>query len=412
VGVKIVHLSSYAKGGAFAAGHRVHMALRNIENVHSEHIVYTGDSSSEYTLLANTWIKQKWAWMLHAWEKFTFLFYEKSREIRFDYSHGLTGIPIHKNPTVLAADIIHLHWINKGFISLYGLQSLLKLNKKIVWTAYDMWPFTGGCYYAGDCENNLSGCHSCKYLRHESLELSARKRAQKMEILNGSGIRIIANSQWLKEKGSAALTNVEVRHIYAGINTSIFSPIAGARNTLGFNTEEFVVAFVAENLGNARKGMQDFVDMLPILAEGIANLHILFVGTKKQDIIAPNGVKISYTGFIKSQQEMALRYSAANAYITTSLEDNLPGTVMESLACATPVFAYAIGGIAQMTSAQRGGLAQRHDFKTLAKLVVEYAQKLPAEQSLINNAAREFALENFDIEKVAQRHLDFYLEKK
>ena len=81
--------------------------------------------------------------MLHALEKLSFLYYEKSRDIRFDYSHGLTGIPIHKNPAVLAADVIHLHWINKGFISLDGLQALLNLNKNIVWTAYDMWPFTG-----------------------------------------------------------------------------------------------------------------------------------------------------------------------------------------------------------------------------------------------------------------------------
>ncbi len=410
MGVKIVHLSSYAKGGAFAAGHRVHMALQNIADVHSEHIVYTGDPSNEYTLLANTWFKRKWAWMLHALEKLSFLYYEKSRDIRFDYSHGLTGIPIHKNPAVLAADVIHLHWINKGFISLDGLQALLNLNKNIVWTAYDMWPFTGGCYYAGDCENNLSGCHHCKYLRNDSLELSARKRVQKSDMLNGSGIRIITNSLWLQGKGAAALPGVEVRHIYAGIKTSIFSPIASARTTLGFGKDEFVVAFVAENLGNVRKGMQDFVDMLPLLAKGISNLHILFVGTKKQEINAPQGVKVSYTGFIKSQQDMAMQYSAADVYITTSLEDNLPGTVMESLACATPVFAYEIGGIAQMTSAQRGGLAQRHDFEALAQLVVEYAHKLPLEQDVIRNAARGFALENFDIDKVAQRHLDFYLE--
>ena len=45
------------------------------------------------------------------------------------------------------ADIINLHWINGGFLSLKSLEKLSELNKPVVWTLHDMWAFTGGCHY-------------------------------------------------------------------------------------------------------------------------------------------------------------------------------------------------------------------------------------------------------------------------
>ena len=37
-------------------------------------------------------------------------------------------------------DIIHIHWINQGFIS---LKSLSNIKKPTIWTMRDMWAFTG-----------------------------------------------------------------------------------------------------------------------------------------------------------------------------------------------------------------------------------------------------------------------------
>ena len=48
-------------------------------------------------------------------------------------------------------------------------------------------------------------------------------------------------------------------------------------------------------------------------------------------------------------------YSAADVFLTPSLEANLPNTVLESLACGTPVVAFHIGGMPDMLDYQRNG---------------------------------------------------------
>lgn len=88
-------------------------------------------------------VKEKLAFGLHALEKLDFLRFEANKIIRFAFSHGKTGINISNWQAVHDADVIHLHWINKGFVSLNGLGDLMGLGKKIVWTCHDMWPFTG-----------------------------------------------------------------------------------------------------------------------------------------------------------------------------------------------------------------------------------------------------------------------------
>ena len=55
----------------------------------------------------------------------------------------------------LAPDIINLHWINAGFMSLGAIG---RIKQPIIWTLHDMWPFTGVCHYSGDC---LGFRHAC-----------------------------------------------------------------------------------------------------------------------------------------------------------------------------------------------------------------------------------------------------------
>ena len=76
------------------------------------------------------------------------------------------------HPLVKDADIIHLHWINQGFLSLKDIEELVKLNKPIVWTMHDMWPCTGICHHARDCEKFQMICESCFFLKSKGKDLS------------------------------------------------------------------------------------------------------------------------------------------------------------------------------------------------------------------------------------------------
>ncbi|NBU04333.1 MAG: glycosyl transferase group 1, partial [Bacteroidetes bacterium] len=190
--IKVVHLNASSAGGAFVAAQRL--------------------SSADFFLWANTWLKSKWAFALHAFEKLDFLRFEREKSVRFAFSHGKTGVNVAAWESIVDADVIHLHWVNKGFISLAGLEDLLKLNKRVVWTCHDMWPFTGGCYHPRGCDHFQAECGNCHYLKSPAEEdLSRRVFSAKQEIYKayGNHLQFVTPSKWLKDQAlkSGALTS-------------------------------------------------------------------------------------------------------------------------------------------------------------------------------------------------------------
>ena len=82
----------------------------------------------------------------------------------FQVSIANTGTDISKLDVVKNADIIHIHWINQGFLSLRDLKKLIALGKPIVWTMHDMWPMTSICHYAWGCNRYEKQCGRCLFL--------------------------------------------------------------------------------------------------------------------------------------------------------------------------------------------------------------------------------------------------------
>ena len=61
------------------------------------------------------------------------------------------GTDITSLPEFQQADVIHLHWINQGMLSLKNIEKILASGKPVVWTMHDMWPCTGICHHAREC---------------------------------------------------------------------------------------------------------------------------------------------------------------------------------------------------------------------------------------------------------------------
>jgi len=150
------------------------------------------------------------------------IFYPKRKKVIF--STGFFGIDFTKSKEYQEADIIHLHWINGGFVN---IKHLSKIDKPIVWTIRDMWPLTGGCHYAIECENYKTGCGNCKQLKSNSnFDLSKIIYNRKLKYLP-KHIKIIGISNWLSEEAKKSLLfrNFDVRTIHNNINTNEFFPI-------------------------------------------------------------------------------------------------------------------------------------------------------------------------------------------
>jgi glycosyltransferase involved in cell wall biosynthesis len=123
------------------------------------------------------------------WERLIiFLCNHLNRKNLFAVSIANTGTDLLGHPLVEEADIIHLHWINQGFLSLRDIERLVKQNKPIVWTMHDMWPCTGICHHARDCEKFQTECESCFFLKSKGKDLSTSVFDKKMSLYKDANI--------------------------------------------------------------------------------------------------------------------------------------------------------------------------------------------------------------------------------
>ena len=425
--LRILHLNASSSGGAFVAAQRLNDALNGLEGVSSEHWVFDG-GEGDFHLWANTWIKKKWAFGLHALEKLDFLRLEANKSIRFAFSHGRTGINISNWQAVKDADIIHLHWINKGFVSLNGLEDLLGLGKKIVWTCHDMWPFTGGCYHPRGCDNFTRECGNCQYLKQPGQsDLSSQVFQTKKSVFSKAGGRLqfVTPSAWLKNQADKSgivkdLIGIgdagampEIKVIPNPIDTDYFKPL-DLKLVNRLENAPFVLMFAAANLGNPAKGFAEFRAICNGLVElGFNDIMALVVGENR----LANGdlglnCPVTELGFISDAKQMRDAYWQADVYVTTSHEENLPTTIMESLSCGVPVAAFAVGGMPEMIQStgdhQTGWLAEKLDVKSLIQGIASYIEMVPSKRVKLQEASRNAAVVNYGSVSIAQRYLSLY----
>jgi glycosyltransferase involved in cell wall biosynthesis len=351
-------------GGAAIAARRLKDALQ--ANNHEVKMLVQEKLSNDASVFSTTTSKFKkyynlWLFIL---ERLYFLFFEKSKDIRFTFSPAIAGEDISKHPLVKEADVIHVHWFNQGYLSLKSLKKLLKLNKKIVWTLHDMWAFTGGCHYAGDCNNYENSCGNCKFLKKPGQkDLSSKILKQKQQVLKDKQLQIVTCSNWLANKArtSSLLKNIEVKAIPNPIDINVFKPgdKSELRNQLNLPQEKKLILFGAANIMDERKGLKYLVEALKKLKEKNAQLaeesEILLFGKSNEEFLKQLPLKVNNLGPIFGEQNIAKVYAASDVFVLPSLEDNLPNTIMESLACETPVVAFDTGGIPEMIEHQKNG---------------------------------------------------------
>lgn len=287
---------------------------------------------------------------------------------------GTLGLLEH--PLVKEADVINFHWTSQGMLSLRQLQKLLHQGKRIVFTMHDMHYFTGICHYARNCENFHSGCGNCQFLHSgkKKNDLSRRWFAKKLNMPSRRNMGFVACSAWLADiaRKSSMMTDMQVSDIPNPINTDIFHsvPKDEARAKFGIS-KRFVILFGAVNIASKRKGFDYLRQALVCLHEKYpqydGHIELLVFGQSDSEALGDLPYPCTLTGYLKTEAELVDAYSAADVYVTPSLEDNLPNTVMEALSCAVPCVAFNVGGLPQLIDHKRNGyLANYKDHSDLA----------------------------------------------
>lgn len=406
---------SDSSGGAAIAARRLKDALQ--ANGNDVKMLVQEKLSDDDTIFSTGTgkLKKYKNFILFVFERLYFLFFEKSKLFRFSFSPAIAGENIAKHPLVLEADVIHLHWFNQGFLSLKNLNQLLKLNKKIVWTLHDMWAFTGGCHYSGDCNNYLENCGNCKFLKRPSKnDLSAKILKQKRKIIRNNNIQIVTCSNWLAEKArnSELLKGFKINAIPNAIDTNIFCPQdnTAIRKQLNLPVDKKLILFGSANIMDERKGLRYLVSALKKLQQVNSalteNIEILLFGKSNVAFIEELPLKINNLGSISGEANIANIYASADVFVLPSLEDNLPNTIMESLACGTPVVAFNSGGIPEMINHKENGYLA--EYKSVEELYKGIEYVLKQNDNKMNKLARGKVIEYYNQKRVAEKYTSIY----
>ena len=411
--VLIVNTSERIGGAAIAAG-RLMDALKN-NGIKAKMLVREKqtDRLSVTGLKMNAWRVWQFIWeRILIWKENRF---RKHNLFAVDIAN--TGTDITTIPEFQEADIIHLHWINQGMLSLNDIRKILQSGKPVVWTMHDMWPCTGICHHSRECDKYHQECHHCPYIYKggSKKDLSNQVFKKKKELYQLAPITFITCSQWLKGRAgqSALLNGHTIVDIPNPINTSLFKPqnTVAARNRMGLPTDKKLILFGSVKVTNKRKGIDYFIESCKLLAEKHPELKeelgVVVYGKNSEQLKPLIPFQVFPLDFISSDKDLVNVYNAVDLYVTPSLEENLPTTIMEAMACGVPCVGFNVGGIPEMIDHLHNGyVAEYKSAEDLANGVIWTLNE--SEYRTLSEEACRKAVSNYSESTVAKKYIDVY----
>lgn len=414
--MKVVLINTSDSGGGAAIACKRLMEALTLEGIDVRMLVMTKKSQLMQIQAFKESKYQKYAALFRfMYERLSFVLHERDKSVRFAFSPANIGVDISNHPWIQEADIVHIHWINGGFLSLKSLNTLLEKKKNHLFTFHDMWLFTGGCHYASDCKNFETECHHCPFLKNPSKnDLSSKVWNKKASLFSTKKLNIVCCSEWLAKTAqkSSLLQNANIQNIPNPISLIDFKPKdkTEIRTNLEIPTEDFVLLFGAANINDKRKGFVYLLDALKLLNERdqiSKKITVAIFGKAKDFDTSQIPFQVVNLGQISSLEKMTEVYAMADLFILPSLEDNLPNTVMESLACGTPVVAFDIGGIPEMVEHEKTGIiVDEISAETLANGILKAIESHDIEKWSSN--ARHKVEEEYNQQTVAQKYIQVY----
>ncbi len=280
-----------------------------------------------------------------------------------------TGTDVTSLPEFRQADVIHLHWINQGMLSLKDIRKIVESGKPIVWTMHDMWPITGICHHAESCTRYTEQCHTCPLLHkgHKN-DLSYRVFNRKKNIYRNANLTFIACSRWLE--GLARQSVLTQGHLVTNIpnplNTNLFRPLdkLQARQKFSLPTDKKLLLFSSMKTTDKRKGISYLVEACLLLQKQypdfVRQLGVVVVGKASQENESLFPFPVYCLDYVKKEKELAEIYNATDLFVTPSLMENLPNTIVEAMSCGIPCVGFNIGGIPQMIDHLHNGYVAQY----------------------------------------------------
>jgi len=411
--VLIVNTSEKA-GGAAVAAKRLMEALNN-NGVKAKMLVRDKETEDIKVVGLKQGLMHQWHFLWERWCLFCHLHF--SRKHLFEIDMANTGADITRLREFKEADVIHLHWINQGMLSLAGIRKILSSGKPVVWTMHDVWPATAICHLTLGCDRFKTACWACKYLPNggSSNDLSAKIWGRKKALLRNNSIFFVACSKWLanEAKASALLDKQRIYNIPNPIDTRLFCrhDKKAARNSLSLPQDKRIVLFVSQRVTNPNKGIDFLIQACEKLATAFPqtknDICIAILGGHAEEITGRLPFQSFPLGYVSDEKRIVEVYNAVDLFVLPSLSENLPNTIMESMACGVPCLGFNVGGIPEMIDHKRNGYVA--EYKNAADLAngIRWILDEADYESLSNEAVKK-VVANYSQTNVAIKYIEIY----
>ena len=380
--MKIIHLSYTEKGGAGIATQRLNSALNKIDGISSQFISY--DKVRQSSLFNRLYAS--WNWRVN--EK---ILYKNFKAYRF--WSPLSGFSYEQlKPFVMAADIIHLHWIGR-FVSYNALRSLSQIAP-LVWTIHDRNPMMSIFHYALERQKYIDEIGQEERL----LKLNNKKRDLVKAVPINRLTYVSPSKIYQGELKQAEITkSYPSISIANGVPCDQFQPEKGEKDP----SRKKVLLFNSIDIQNKYKGGQILIEALSKLKN---DYKIIMIGNGPELKLPFESL---YTGYIEDPTSLSKYYASADLCLCPTLEDNFPNTILESLACGIPVIGSNIGGVSEMVRPNiTGDLFKVGDPIELAQKIEAWFKRSDLEK--ISRNCRDIAVKEYDTSIQAIAYVRLY----
>lgn len=316
-------------------------------------------------------------------------------------------------------DIVHIH----SLCGMLKIEDLAKIHKPIVWSLADSWAFTGGCHHPvlkedpsvlslpEECKGYQKMCGCCPVLcstKEKDLSRKVWDRKQKAFSLVQK-LTVVGISETIAQKAreSQLFQKKEILTIPYPIDTNEFQSIDKkiAREILGLPQEKKFL------LIHSRKSRYDESRAFSLLWEALKELQtqkmeLLFLGNAPA-VPEKLGFPIHFLGNLQDAISRKLLYSAADIFVEPFYQESHSYSILESLACATPVVAFRTDSNSEILQhAQNSYLAKPLDARDIANGIDWICHHLNYKH--LSMKAREKACESFEKSKIIKEYSRLY----
>lgn len=266
--------------------------------------------------------------------------------------------------------------------------AIARQHAPVLWTLHDMWALGTDEHSYWEVDTVVEG------ERGQGKKAVGFQGSRLQSVCGEAGknrVTITAPSRWLAEL-TRKITGCSCTYLPNPINLKSFSPgdRTVARRKLGLPEKGLVVLAGADSLKDRRKGF----DLLREAWKS-GSFHDATLALFGRHGESRPGEQ--YLGNLNSDEELVAAYRAADLYVHPARMENAPCTIQESLACGTPVVAFAVGGIPEMIRpGETGFLAESVNSTSLATTLGK-ALETPQRLAQMASACRKYAEKDFDL---------------